>query len=1278
MNHSEFQLRGVGDPRLAVHATSALPAWLWSTDGTRILWANPVGAQLFGAANGAALTEKLFGPADAHRRQVALLANRLPANGAVRLERLRGFGAAFGRLVTCGCARLDFADGSHGILIAAAEPVGRPMPLLERLQRLVEGVDSPIAAFARDGMLIGASDAARSLLGFHNLSDAGLGEARSDALKQGRVELPVGIGHLVLQRVGSGADVGLVALLATATPAQEAKPEEPAKPAPSNGGLAGFTLVDEFAEPLTGIAQAAPAEPVSPPTPAYEAPALSGEAPAEFALVDELSPQQPIAETPPQAPEPARDADHDEPAHRDELAHHHEAAPHDEPVRHDEAVQQDEAPSEEAVLQELLLQEPFLQEPSQEPLPQEPSPPEPSPYVEAVADEPSPDVAPVDAEAATANHDEAPLAPPAIETPPVESPSWHDEPPPPPRSAPLRFIWQMEADGRFSLGSGEFIDLIGAHTAAGFGRLWSEIVETFGLDPEGRMLKAVATHDTWSGITLNWPVDGGGGLPVELSGLPLYDRERNFAGYRGFGVCRDLDGLTRLAALRHHERFNAPPPPAPQALSAGIVAAEAPADVPANLPTNLPADVAGESSDPDQGSTPSPEPEPSEPFASETSHQTDLATHDLANQELENQVDPKVESGTESEVETPKNVLPFRPIGDTKSPVLTPVENNAFNELARQLSERLERQSSTSIEPLPQDAASETPEAIVAEPAAEQAQPTVESTAHEPAEEPVQETASPQPGWLAHPEPPARGESRRDKALLDLLPVGVLIYRLDRLLYANAAFLQRMGYPSLHALEEAGGLDALYVEPGVSTASSTSDTGTPVTISGSQHSGQDGTPQASDAHLYTIAWDDEQALALIFAAQPAQAAHIAAALAEPAVAAEPIMAEPAATAPEPAASEPSPVGHANAEELAAILDTTAEGILMFDAEGNINSCNRSAEALFGHDGADLVQRNLADLFAPESAPAVRDYLESVKGADISSLLEQGRDLLARVDGGGLIPVSMTMGRTQAHGPNFFAVFRDLSQAKKSESELREARRLADRAASAKSDMLARISHEVRTPLNAIIGFAEVMIGERFGALGNERYVEYMKDIRASGERVIAIINDLLDLSRIETGKLDLAFTNQNLNELVEQCVAVMQPQANRERIIIRTSLAHMLPQVVADARALRQITLNLIGNSIHLANAGGQVIVSTALSDFGEVVLRVRDTGHGLNDNEVAAAMEPFRTTAPSDQASDSSGVSLSLTKALVEANRAQFQIRTGGRSGTLIEVLFPHAMARA
>jgi PAS domain S-box-containing protein len=980
MNNAEFQLRGIGDPRLAVHATSALPAWLWTVDGTRVLWTNPVGAKLFGAASSAALAKKIFGPADAHRRQVAQLAGRLPSTGAIRMERLRGFGAPLGMLATCGCARLDFADGSQSILVAAAETVGRTMPLVERLQRLVEGIDSPIAAFARDGSFVAASDTARPLLGFRNLCEAGLDDARGDALQRGRAETPFGIGHMVLQRVGAGADVGLVALIAPgATQAAHAPHVVPELPQAASAESANH-----------------PVAPVSDrPMPDYEQPATSGEAPAEFELIDEFE-ESPTAATPDTAP----------------------AEPADQPV----------APA---------------------------------------ADRPMPD---------------------------YEQPATSGE-------APAEFA------------------------------LMGEYVES--------------------------PLDadtGHSGEPPEQT-LSVDSAQA------------DLAQASPAAEL----------PTARAIASSSIV----------ELPDSI---------------------------AVETSQQTNL----------------------ETPVETPKNVLPFRPIGEARSPALTPVENSAFNELARQLSARLESENGTAA------ATSTTPDAVIERQAAPK---------------PV----GAQPDWLARPEPPAHGETRRDKMLLDLLPVGVLIYRLDQLLYANPAFLLRMGYPSIHALEQAGGLDALYVEPGVSTASSTSDTGTPVTISANQASTEHAPPSGTDARLFTISWDDDSALALIFSGARTESAGVTATM----------------TGAIPA-SEPSAVGRANAEELGAILDTAAEGIVMFDAKGNINACNRSAEALFGYGGAELVQRNLAELFAPESQRVVKDYLQNIKGADIASLLDHGREVLGRVRASGFIPLSMTMGRTRPDGPNFFAVFRDLSQNKMSESELRQARRLADRAANAKADMLARISHEVRTPLNAIIGFAEVMIGERFGTLGNERYVEYMKDIRASGERVIAIINDLLDLSRIETGKMDLAFANQNLNNLVEQCVAVMQPLANRERIIIRTSLAHALPPVVADARALRQITLNLIGNSIHLANAGGQVIVSTALSDFGEVVLRVRDTGHGLNENEVAAAMEPFRTQPPLDQASDSSGVSLSLTKALVEANRAQFHIKTGPHSGTLIEVVFLRAMARA
>ena len=481
----------------------------------------------------------------------------------------------------------------------------------------------------------------------------------------------------------------------------------------------------------------------------------------------------------------------------------------------------------------------------------------------------------------------------------------------------------------------------------------------------------------------------------------------------------------------------------------------------------------------------------------------------------------------------------------------------------------------------------------------------------------------------------------------------MLVYRLDRLIYANGAFLASTGYDSLHALAEAGGLDALTVELGAGAASSTSETGTPVVIAATSESGPDkGKPV--DARLFAITWDGEPAHALVFSGPRLEPRP------EPRI--EPVAVPPAVV---------QTGDTTQAEELATILDTTAEGVVIFDGQGKLLSCNRSAEALFGRNDTEIAALHLADLFAPESQRAVLNYLESVKTTSVASLLDHGRDMLGRVRDGGIIPLSMTMGRTRPGSERFFAIFRDLSQVKKNEGELMQARRQAERAMTAKSDILGRISHEVRMPLNAIIGFSDVMIDERFGALGNERYVEYMKDIRASGQRVMAIIDDLLDLSRIESGKMELSFASQDLNSMVEQCVAVMQPQANRERIIIRTSLAHALPTVKADARALRQIALNLIGNSIHLANAGGQVIVSTATTDFGDIVLRVRDTGPGLNDNESPprwrrSARPARRTrppTAPSEPVADQ-GAGGSQPRAISHQNRAA--LRHADRGGVL------------
>ena len=174
-------------------------------------------------------------------------------------------------------------------------------------------------------------------------------------------------------------------------------------------------------------------------------------------------------------------------------------------------------------------------------------------------------------------------------------------------------------------------------------------------------------------------------------------------------------------------------------------------------------------------------------------------------------------------------------------------------------------------------------------------------------------------------------------------------------------------------------------------------------------------------------------------------------------------------------------------------------------------------------------------------------------------LDNVLDVTARADDDRLVPLAMTLARIGSD--RLCAVFRDVTSRKQSEEELRNAKRETLRAGSAKAEFLAKVSHEIRTPLNAMTGFAEVIMAERFGPIGNERYREYIKDIHAAGTHLVSMLNDLLDLSRIETGQVELTFANVNLNELTQQCVGIMQPQANRARIIIRTSLTPGVPLV---------------------------------------------------------------------------------------------------------------------
>jgi signal transduction histidine kinase len=240
------------------------------------------------------------------------------------------------------------------------------------------------------------------------------------------------------------------------------------------------------------------------------------------------------------------------------------------------------------------------------------------------------------------------------------------------------------------------------------------------------------------------------------------------------------------------------------------------------------------------------------------------------------------------------------------------------------------------------------------------------------------------------------------------------------------------------------------------------------------------------------------------------------------------------------------------------------------------------------------------------------------------------------------------------------------------AEAEEAKEESDAAAVARRlDFLAKVSHEVRTPLNSILGFTELMLEERLGAIGNPRYRGYVEDIHQSGLYALSLLNDLLDISKIDAGKFDLDFTAVDLPELIEACVNSLQPLAKRERILLRTSLAANLPAVIADRRRLKQILLNLLSNAIKFTNAGGQVIVSARVIDGGDLRLRVHDTGVGMTEDEVAAAMQPFHQLDTAPRKQTGTGLGLPVTKALAEANRARLLIASERGAGTSADVIF-------
>jgi len=230
---------------------------------------------------------------------------------------------------------------------------------------------------------------------------------------------------------------------------------------------------------------------------------------------------------------------------------------------------------------------------------------------------------------------------------------------------------------------------------------------------------------------------------------------------------------------------------------------------------------------------------------------------------------------------------------------------------------------------------------------------------------------------------------------------------------------------------------------------------------------------------------------------------------------------------------------------------------------------------------------------------------------------------------------------------------------------------AEEANRSKSEFLANMSHELRTPLNAINGFSEIMAGEMFGPLGDERYKGYVTDILSSGQHLLLLINDILDMSKIEAGKMQLQPEAIRPDELIEQCVRIMRARAEEKSIELIVE-AGPLPEIEADPRALKQIMLNLMANAVKFTPDGGQVKVRGFDAADG-VVLQVADTGIGIPAEQLPRLGRPFeQIESQIAKSHQGSGLGLALSKSLIELHGGTLRIDSVLGKGTTVSFTLP------
>jgi signal transduction histidine kinase len=269
-------------------------------------------------------------------------------------------------------------------------------------------------------------------------------------------------------------------------------------------------------------------------------------------------------------------------------------------------------------------------------------------------------------------------------------------------------------------------------------------------------------------------------------------------------------------------------------------------------------------------------------------------------------------------------------------------------------------------------------------------------------------------------------------------------------------------------------------------------------------------------------------------------------------------------------------------------------------------------------------------------------------------------------------------RTALPGGGWVTLFTDLTGRKHAEDALRDAKEIAEIASRTKSEFLANMSHELRTPLNAVIGFSEIIHNQLFGPIPEQRYVDYARDIHSSGTHLLQVINDILDISKAEAGKVELREMQIDLNGTLASCARLIDPRAQAAQVRVTVDVAPDVPLLTADEQRVRQIVLNLLSNAVKFTPPGGRVRIVAAMEADGGVAVSVVDTGIGMRAQDIPRALEPFgQIDSAMARRFEGTGLGLPLSRKLVELHGGTLSIESAPNRGTTATVRFPASRCR-